>query len=310
MPQYNGVLDTTYLMKLIPRGTPADGMTLLVQPAGGLIGAKGAQWVKSGAEAALFAASVLFKRRTGKAVYVLEAWRSMETQVEYKRRQNAGTGNLAATPGQSNHGWGLSFDLASGIDQGGEAYRIFKECAEQYGLRNDVPSEKWHWTFYPLLQMQRPDDLALAGGGATPFPTTPDQEEDDMPLTDNDLERIRDFLWESRVFVAHNGSTATVTMKEALGQAWMGGRDSIAALPQVKRVVDETTKTNTPLIYKGPNGAAIMAQPVVLDIATGNGTGMTPAEQLARAARQGAQVVTFAEQADFDQWRIMLLAGK
>lgn len=223
MAQRNGVLDTSYLTPLIPRATVADGTVLLVRPAGGLIGSNEKQWATPGAAAALFAAAVLFKRRTGKAVYVLEAFRSETTQRVYYDLYRLGKGNLAAYPGTSNHGWGLSFDLASSIDLGGESYRIFKECAEPYGLFNDVASEKWHWTFYPLRQQKRPDEVAgltPADSGATPFPTTPTQEEDDMsPEERQMLQEIHNGMFDTSTGVFHRtnaaADNATAGRKEA-----------------------------------------------------------------------------------------------
>ena len=57
---------------------------------------------------------------------------------EYK----AGRGSLAATPGTSNHGWGLAVDLATQ-----EMRSIVDRIGREYGYSkttSDAPSEWWH----------------------------------------------------------------------------------------------------------------------------------------------------------------------
>jgi len=58
----------------------------------------------------------------------------------------SGRGNLAAPPGESNHGWGLSVDIKN---VGQRTYQWLVKHADEYGFANDVPSEKWHWTYKP-----------------------------------------------------------------------------------------------------------------------------------------------------------------
>ena len=54
-------------------------------------------------------------------------------------------GGLAATPGKSNHGWGLSLDL----DLDRKAQEWMRTHAARFDFREDVPREPWHWTFAP-----------------------------------------------------------------------------------------------------------------------------------------------------------------
>ncbi|QGG97136.1 hypothetical protein GH723_14760 [Actinomarinicola tropica] len=54
-------------------------------------------------------------------------------------------GGLAATPGTSNHGWGLSVDLD--LNPASEAW--MKANAPRFGFVEDVPREPWHWTYRP-----------------------------------------------------------------------------------------------------------------------------------------------------------------
>lgn len=77
------------------------------------------------------------------------AWRSYEIQEDFYKKYKAGTGNLAAKPGTSNHGWGIASDLS----YGGNSKHSRKEAiawahkhAGEYGLSFSVKSEKWHIT--------------------------------------------------------------------------------------------------------------------------------------------------------------------
>jgi hypothetical protein len=53
-------------------------------------------------------------------------------------------GNLAAYPGTSNHGWGVSVDF-TGLTF--KALQFLRSHADRYGFVNDVPSENWHYTY-------------------------------------------------------------------------------------------------------------------------------------------------------------------
>jgi D-alanyl-D-alanine carboxypeptidase len=53
-------------------------------------------------------------------------------------------GGLAAAPGHSNHGWGISVDLER---LGSEETSWLEQNAAGYGWTNDVTGEPWHWTF-------------------------------------------------------------------------------------------------------------------------------------------------------------------
>lgn len=68
------------------------------------------------------------------------SYRTLETQKEYWAAYQAGTGNLAAYPGTSNHGLGRAVDLADPsmrewIDEHGHAFGWAKV---------EAPSEWWH----------------------------------------------------------------------------------------------------------------------------------------------------------------------
>lgn len=60
----------------------------------------------------------------------------------------AGTGNLAAQPGWSNHQGGVSVDIDTrGLGFASPQFVWLRENAGAFGFVNDVKSEAWHWTF-------------------------------------------------------------------------------------------------------------------------------------------------------------------
>jgi len=96
----------------------------------------------------------------------LGAWgdRTFDRQVELKQKELNGTGNPAARPGSSDHGWGVAVDMhyydANGNrhskDQGmnwdGRAFLWLKENAGTYmwmhpswAWQNGSKPEQWHW---------------------------------------------------------------------------------------------------------------------------------------------------------------------
>jgi zinc D-Ala-D-Ala carboxypeptidase len=76
---------------------------------------------------------------------VTDSYRSYDQQVDLAKRKGLySQGGLAATPGTSNHGWGLSLDL----DLNSKAQAWMRENGSRYGFVEDVPREPWHWTFH------------------------------------------------------------------------------------------------------------------------------------------------------------------
>ncbi|WP_432492510.1 M15 family metallopeptidase [Kineococcus auxinigenes] len=82
--------------------------------------------------------------RDGITIKVTDSYRSYEQQVDVARRKGLySQGGLAAKPGTSEHGWGLSLDL----DLKGEALTWMRAHAKEFGFSENVPRESWHWTF-------------------------------------------------------------------------------------------------------------------------------------------------------------------
>jgi LAS superfamily LD-carboxypeptidase LdcB len=80
-------------------------------------------------------------------------FRTMAEQLELRAAYEAGTGNLAARPGYSNHQSGTANDFAYCQSFTTPTYLWLKNNAHRYGWRNTGANfsqpEPWHWEFYP-----------------------------------------------------------------------------------------------------------------------------------------------------------------
>lgn len=88
---------------------------------------------------------------TGRALCITDSYRSYPEQVDVFRRKP----NLAATPGRSQHGWGLALDLGCGVQGfGSEPHRWMQQNAGQFGWihpawaqQGGSKPEAWHWEY-------------------------------------------------------------------------------------------------------------------------------------------------------------------
>lgn len=126
-------------------------------PAGSLRSVAGILLAPDAAEA--FALLLDHAERDGVTVRVTDGYRSFEEQVDVKRRKPS----LAATPGTSQHGWGVAIDL----DTAATDMAWLRANAPSYGWVHPVwarpggsKPEPWHWEFVGL-----PDSTAV---GPTP----------------------------------------------------------------------------------------------------------------------------------------------
>ena len=104
----------------------------------------------------------------------MSSYRTLGQQTLLYGRYLAG-GNLAATPGTSNHGWGLAVDLATH-----EMRAMVDRIGERYGWAkkwSDAPSEWWHLAYHPGV-FSGPDP----GPYGQPQPIIPDIPEDTMAI--------------------------------------------------------------------------------------------------------------------------------
>lgn len=96
------------------------------------------------AAAAFDRLNAAYKARFGVSITVTDSYRDYPSQV----RTKAAKGRMAATPGTSNHGWGLAADIGLNEAQ----YQWMRANAPKYGWDNPPWArpggskvEKWHW---------------------------------------------------------------------------------------------------------------------------------------------------------------------
>ena len=81
---------------------------------------------------------------SGVRLEVTDSYRSYDQQVDVARRKGLyRNGGLAAEPGTSTHGWGLSVD----VNPTGPALSWLRRYGAQFGFVEDVAREPWHWTY-------------------------------------------------------------------------------------------------------------------------------------------------------------------
>lgn len=97
-------------------------------------------------------AAVAFRRmaaaaaKDGVTLVVSDSYRSLGDQA--RTADDVGLyreGGLAAVPGTSTHGWGLSVD----IDVEPRTQQWLRSHAAEYGFAEDVAREPWHYTYRP-----------------------------------------------------------------------------------------------------------------------------------------------------------------
>jgi len=73
-------------------------------------------------------------------------YRTYAQQVTAYNNYLNGTGNLAAKPGTSNHGWGLAADISTSIMSATESSWLGANAAN-WGFVRDVSGEPWHYHY-------------------------------------------------------------------------------------------------------------------------------------------------------------------
>lgn len=112
------------------------------------------------AAAALEELNKAYRAHFGTNLTVTDGYRSFAQQVALR----ASMGRRAATPGYSNHGWGLAVDLGGGVNRWNtDQHRWFRANAPNFGWvwptseRKGTPdatsaserSAPWHWEYVP-----------------------------------------------------------------------------------------------------------------------------------------------------------------
>jgi hypothetical protein len=112
-----------------------------------------AHMLRGDAAVALAELHAHFKVAFGRNLCISDSYRSLGDQ----RRVAALRGGLAATPGTSNHGWGLAVDLCSAESRTSTVLTWLFDNAPLYGWENPPwaqrggsgPYEPWHWEYVP-----------------------------------------------------------------------------------------------------------------------------------------------------------------
>lgn len=113
------------------------------------------------AAAALTEMNAAYKAKFGTNLVVTSSYRTYAQQVTLKEAKPT----LAATPGTSNHGWGLAVDLGGGVQTFGTAqHNWMRANANRYGwfapawaqFNGSLP-EAWHWEYAGAVASGRTD---------------------------------------------------------------------------------------------------------------------------------------------------------
>lgn len=111
-----------------------------------------------------------------------------------KKRINGGYPATAATPGSSNHGWGLALDVAEEYDNDAAPDPIREKFvnwlinnAARFGISAELQSEPWHWRYVAGDDIPLATQLYEREGGTPPpkpdpTPSTPPPPYPGTPL--------------------------------------------------------------------------------------------------------------------------------
>lgn len=117
---------------------PSTGLTPLnTQPGHKLYAPAAASWNNM----------VTAARAEGIELKITDSYRDYDEQVDLVRRKGLySQGGLAATPGTSNHGWGMAVDANVNDPR---TLQWVKTNGPRFGWVESVPREPWHWEFRP-----------------------------------------------------------------------------------------------------------------------------------------------------------------
>jgi hypothetical protein len=107
--------------------------------------------LRTDAARAFDALSQAYRAEFGTPLCVTDSYRSYAAQVDVFKRKPS----LAATPGRSQHGWGLAVDLCGGVQTfGSPAHEWMRANGGRFGWehprwaqRNGSKPEPWHWEY-------------------------------------------------------------------------------------------------------------------------------------------------------------------
>jgi len=113
----------------------------------------GSNMLRGDAAVTLAELNLTYRAAFGRDLCITDAYRTLAEQ----RRLAYTKGGLAATPGTSNHGWGLAIDLCSSETDSSAVMTWLNDNGPTYGWENPPwakrggagPYEPWHWEYVP-----------------------------------------------------------------------------------------------------------------------------------------------------------------
>lgn len=113
----------------------------------------GTNMLRGDAAVALAELNLTYRAAFGRDLCITDSYRTLAEQ----RRLAYTKGGLAATPGTSNHGWGLAVDLCSSETNSSAVMTWLNDNGTTYGWENPPwakrggsgPHEPWHWEYVP-----------------------------------------------------------------------------------------------------------------------------------------------------------------
>ena len=101
------------------------------------------------------------------------------------KKYKEGTGNLAAKPGTSNHGWGSAIDVEN-CRKGSKVHTWLKNNSQKFGFY-PLASESWHWD-------HKGSASSLRGGAEDVAPTTTTTDTTTKTVTNQDLDKAKNVV--------------------------------------------------------------------------------------------------------------------
>lgn len=113
----------------------------------------GVQMLRGDAAVTLAELDRNFRAAFGRDLCITDSYRTLAEQ----RHLAYTKGGLAATPGTSNHGWGLAIDLCTAETRNSDVFTWLTENGPIFGWANPGwalpggagPHEAWHWEYLP-----------------------------------------------------------------------------------------------------------------------------------------------------------------
>lgn len=108
----------------------------------------GGSYFRNDAAVALTAMRGAYAAALGRTLIINDGYRDLAGQWDAWNAYQNGTGNLAAYPGTSNHGWAIAADF------GGEIYSPGRSSAGHLWLRNNAANYGWWWAGANFSQVE------------------------------------------------------------------------------------------------------------------------------------------------------------